>query len=324
MAIENTQRIHFSDGITLPLTTEFKQIAQKFAQQCPLSEKAVQIRQNTLAVCAVNAYLQLLDIDTNLSASDSWNPMMQMLANVADLKIPEVGTLSCRPLAPQASTCYVPPEDWQDRAGYVAVVVNEPENQATLIGFTPTVEETEQVALDKFAPIEMLIEQVHSLRAAALSSSQEDPQDMTQLGQWLKGTVASSWQRVNELISPSELNFAFRSSSAATATNISRAQLIDLGIQLGESLQVALIVHLGQVSEDRNEVTLQVHPLGDSNYLPEGISLAVLDENHNLFRNAVSRTIDNYIQIQMAGEPGEHFSVQISKGETTFTERFAL
>lgn len=331
MTIQTPQLIHHPQGITLPLTTEFKQIAQAFAQRCPLSEKAIQIRHNTLAVCAVNAYLQLLDVETDVGDSDSWNPMMQMMSNVADLKVSGIGTLSCRALLPQDSTCYVPPEDWCDRAGYVAVVVDEPQNQATLLGFLPMVDE-EQVALDRFGPMEALIEHLHSLQAAKLEAKVDfAPQDtVTQLGQWMQGTVAATWQALDALINPDEFSFAFRSSRAATSTtNISRAQMIDLGIQLGGSLQVALIIHLGQLpadqlSDSRSEITIQVHPLGETAYLAEGISLAVLDENQNVFRRAVSREIDNYIQIQIAGESGETFSVQISREDATFVERFVI
>lgn len=335
MTIQTPQLIHHPEGLTLPLTTEFQQIAQTFARRCPLSEKATQIRHNTLAVCAVNAYLQLLDVKTDIGDSDSWNPMMQMMSNVADLKVSGVGTLSCRALLPQDNTCYVPPEDWYDRAGYVAVVIDEPRNQATLLGFAPTVGEEEQVALERFGPLEMLIDHVHSLQASNLETKREDSalqENVTQLGQWMQGTVAATWQALDALINPDELSFAFRSAfrterAATSTTNISRAQMIDLGIQLGASFQVALIIHLGQisaVSDSRSEITVQVHPLGETAYLAEGISLAVLDENQDVFRRAVSREIDNYIQIQIAGESGETFSVQISRGEATFVERFVI
>jgi len=338
MTIQISQLIHHPEGIILPLTTEFNQIAQTFAQQCPLSGKATQIRQNTLAVCAVNAYLELLEIETNVSGSDSWNPMMQMMSNVADLQVAGLGTISCRALLPEDTTCYVPPEDWYDRAGYVAVVIDEQANQATLLGFTPTVGEKEQIALDRFEPMEALIDCVHGLQASKLETAMIDSglqENVTQLGRWISGTIAGTWQALDELINPGDLSFAFRTGRAATtATNISRAQLVDLGIQLDTALQVALIIHLGQtaadqasedqVSDRRSEITVQVHPLGETAYLAEGISLAVLDENHDVFRRAVSRKIDNYIQIQMAGKSGETFSVQISKGDTTFTERFVI
>ena len=121
-------------GITLPITSEFRRVADAFAVQCSIPEKADQIRRNTLAVCAVNLYLQIMEIPTQVEKSDSWQPMMQMMADVADLPVPGIGSLSCRAVLPGEETCYVPPEDWSDRAGYIAVVIDE--QTATLVGFT--------------------------------------------------------------------------------------------------------------------------------------------------------------------------------------------
>ena len=83
-------------GITLPITTEFQQVADRFSQRWGLANKAAQIRRNTLAVCAVNAYLELMEIPSAIAQGDSWNPLMQGMADVADLVLPGVGVLSCR------------------------------------------------------------------------------------------------------------------------------------------------------------------------------------------------------------------------------------
>ncbi len=363
MIIESFQHTHHEKGITLPITAEFRQIADKFAQQCPFTEKASQIRLNTLAVCAVNAYLQLMGIATRVEESDSWNPMMQIMANVADLKVPNVGVLSCRALTATDETCHIPPEDWHNRAGYVAVVIDEVTHQATLLGFTPTLLpaelEAEWILLDRFASIETLIDQVHSLQAnvadspsSAIASALDSAKAaVTQLGLWTQGAIENSWQAMDALINPTEMSVAFRTNefdpigiasseiNRSNVTNLSRAKLIDLGLQLDDSLQVALVIHLAKVScelsqerlsdgkafqGNRSDIILQVRPLGDSPYLPEGVCLSIFDENDHLFRNATSRSIDNYIQIQITGESGETFSVQISKGEATFKEQFAI
>jgi hypothetical protein len=375
MITQSSQHTQRHKGITLPITTEFRQIAEKFAQQCLFAEKATQIRLNTLAVCAVNAYLQLMDVVTQVEESDSWNPMLQMMADVADLKVPNVGAFSCRAIAANDDTCYIPPEDWHNRAGYIAVVIDEAAAQATLLGFMPAVDvmgdavniETEQVSLDRFAAIETLIEQVHGLQASAEASRAMTPEfaevaksTVTQLGLWTKGLVESGWQAIDALVNPTEMTVAFRTNDTAhdidsrgmihgelderglnssMVTNLSRAKLVDLGLQLDNSLQVALVIHLAKVSRefsqeklydsfgkpcDRSDIILQVRPLGSSPYLPEGVCLSIFDENDHLFRNATSRSIDNYIQLQITGESGETFSVQISKGEATFREHFAI
>ena len=330
MVTQRSHRTYYEKGITLPITTEFQRIAQQFAQRCPFPDKAPRIKQNTLAVCAVNVYLQLMDIPTCVEESDSWNPMMQLMADVADLKVPGVGVFSCRAIAPDATTCYIPPEDWRSRAGYIAVVIDEAAHQATLLGFTPTVDEIEQVPLNSFAPIETLIDRVHNLRASTSQTGTPQiiasaPTAVTRLNQWIQETVAVGWQAAAALINPPELNFAFRvSEGSGGATDISHAKSIDLGLQLGYSLQVALVLHIAPASENRSDIVIQVRPLGESACLLEGISLSVFDENDALFRSATSRAIDNYIQLQVTGRSGETFSIQISKGEATFVERFII
>ncbi|MEL6456310.1 MAG: DUF1822 family protein [Cyanobacteria bacterium J06623_5] len=320
-------------SITIPITTEFLQIAQRFAQQCPFQEKAEQIRQNTLAVCAVNAYLQLMDIPTAVSDSDSWNPMMQMMTNAADLKLPGVGTLSCRTASAEATTCHIPPEDWHDRAGYVAVTLDEATRKATLLGFVDTVPEIEDVPLSNFGPIEALLDHVYALRTAIAPSNlvegirREVEAGITQLAQWLEGTLTEGWQAAKALVNPPDVSFAFRGTELvdpATTNDISRAKLVDLGIQLGQSVRVALVVHLTQVDNGRTNIVLQVRPLGDSPYLVEGLSLTVLDEQGNTFMQASSRAIDNYIQLQLSGQSGEHFGIQVSMGDALFEEQFVI
>ncbi len=331
-------------GIPLPLTAEFREIAQRMAQQCPFGDKVPNIRRNILAVCAVNAYLQLMDIPTRIEAGDSWNPAMQMMADVADLKVPGVGTLSCRAIAPQDDTCYVPPEEWHDRAGYVAVVIDEAARQATLVGFTPSVSQ-EIVPLERFSPLEALIDRVHGLQTAAIASTVTSAaaaisparSAVTQLSQWAEGMMATSWQAAAAFINPAGTNFAFRTAELANrsgVTDISRAKLIDLGLQLGQTLQIALVVHLVQAAEvssadamsasARTDIVLQVRPVGESPYLPEGLVLNVLDEQSNNFMTATSRAIDNYIQLRLSGQSGETFGVQITAEENSFTEWFVI
>jgi len=311
-------------------------MAQRFSQQCPFDDKAEQIRQNTLAVCAVNAYFQLMDIPTALAESDSWNAMMQMMANVADIKVPNVGTFSCRVVMPDATVCHIPPEDWHDRAGYVAVAVDQASQQATLIGFMAQSPTQALVSLERFEPMEALLDRVQALQSAAVEVRQSAEVGdrvrtaLTQLSDWVDGVIANSWQAVDALINPTQMNFAFRGASAATPANdISRAKLVDLGIQLGNGqpeqlVQVALVMHLTHSDEQRSDIILQVRPLGESPYLTEGVTLTVLDEADNVFMNATSRAIDNYIQLQLSGQSGEQFSVQITLGDHTFREQFVI
>lgn len=336
-------------GIALPITTEFHQVADRFAQQCPFAEKSAQIRRNTLAVCAVNAYLELLEIPTAIAQGDSWNPMMQMMTDAADLVLPEIGVLSCRAMAPDASACYVPPEEWQERMGYVAVVIDETAREAKLLGFVANVDEQASVALEQFGPIELLIDEVHRLQAVRTSELGNESgselasvadgvvesgltrvrSTLTRLGQWVDGAIAASWQAADTLVNPAEVSFAFRTTAELAEPqvthDISRAKLVDLGIQLGQSVRVALVVHVMQMDANHcSNIILQVRPLGDSPYLPEGLVLSVFDEQDEIFMTATSRSIDNYIQLRLSGQMDEVFGVQVAMGDASFKEQFVI
>ena len=277
-------------GITLPITSEFRRVADAFATQCPIREKADQIRRNTLAVCAVNAYLQLMEIPTDVAGSDSWQPMMQLMADVADLQLPGVGALSCRAVGVDDEACYVPPEDWRDRIGYVAVSLDEENGEATLVGFTESVGEQMQVLLSQFAPIEALIDRVHGLEtrlqtgmasesaASSLSAAQDA---VTQLGQWVGGQIdelaETGWQAIDQLLNPAEMGFAFRSVGTIEppVVDVSRAKLVNLGIQLDQTIRVAFVMHLTQTAADevasppQTHIILQVRPVEGAAHLPE-------------------------------------------------------
>lgn len=342
-------------GITFPITTEFWQMAQHFAEQCPFPEKAPQIRHNTLAVCAVNAYLQLMNVPTRLAESDSWNPMMQMMADACDLQVPQWGALECRPVMVGETVCHVPPEAWHERAGYVAVMLDEENSRATLVGFVRTVAEQTQIALEIFLPMEALLDDIYERSAEAVESvnSQPDKQtnnqtvaevgrvaiaSYTHLGNWLEGTVSAGWQAVEDLLRPANMNLAFRSttslSETRSAADISRARPINLEVQPGKLIQLALVIHLAQVNYPFNDqandqasarITVQVHPLGISPYLPDGLELSIFDEQGSaLFPPATSRAIDNYLQFQLAGQPEERFSIRISLAEAAFEEQFVI
>jgi hypothetical protein len=85
-------------ALTLPITQAARTTAQQFASNQPTPEKAEQVRLNTLCVWVVNDYLEIMGIPTSLTSSDSWNPVIRLCANIADLELPGVGRLECRPV----------------------------------------------------------------------------------------------------------------------------------------------------------------------------------------------------------------------------------
>lgn len=187
----------------VPLTLKGHHTAQLFYQQHSDPQKAKQVYLNTLAIDAVHSYLGWLGIATDLQASDSWNPAIQTLADIADLEIPGQGKLECRPVLPGATVCYVSPETWPDRIGYVAVLLDADLQSATLLGFVPSVN-TEELPLSQFQSIAALLDCLKP------PTPPEPLQELINLGQWMQGLITSGWQTVEELFGPQPV-LSFRS-----------------------------------------------------------------------------------------------------------------
>lgn len=319
-------------ALPLPITQTALIQAQQFANEQPTPQKAEQVRLNTLAVCVVNDYLQMLGVPTNLEASDSWNCVLRLCADVADLEVTGIGRLECRPKRGSHSTCYVPPEVWSDRIGYVVVEIDESSGEATVLGFTQNVS-TEELAIAQLQPIDDLIDCLHPLPdpVPALVSTPAPQRTRVNLGQWLANAVEAGWEAVETLLAPAEpdLAFSFRSAPDLAIAEpelfdrgIRRAKIIDLGMQLA-GYPVALVVNLQPTTEGKVNILLQVYPAGGV-FLPPLLQLTVLDESGSIFLEAQARSADNYIQLQFSGLPGEQFSVKVALGEASVVEDFVI
>jgi len=311
-------------SITLPISQSARTTAQQFAKNQPNPKKAEQVRLNALAVSVVNDYLQMMEVPTDLIASDSWNPIMQLCADVADLVVPSVGRLECRPVQLHEQVCAVPPETWEERVGYVFVQVDEANTQAQLLGFIKKVT-TETIALNQLQPIEALIDRLEQLKTSPVDA-------LVNLSQWFIGQCQAGWQTVEDLWNSLEARpaYAFRSPVITPDTVFNqteavtrRAKLIDLGIQILNQ-PVMLIVEIAPEASGQTSVRLQLHSTGDQIYLPAGLELKVIDTSKAVFLEAQARSADNYLQLQFRGELEEQFSVQVSLDDMSITENFVI
>jgi hypothetical protein len=332
-------------ALPLPITQRARRTAQEFASQQPTPQKAEQVRLNTLAVYAVNDYLQMMGIPTDLSVGDSWNPVVRLCADVADLEVIDLGRLECRPVRKHQQTCYVPPEVRTDRIGYVVVQIDESSLEATVLGFCPTENppnpswvKDETLAIDEL-PINQLrvvedlidcLNQPIPIPAAPISAFIQRPK--VNLSQWLSNVFETGWQTIESLLNPVETDLAFRFRSADSTlliddeqsdVSVRRAKLIDLGMQIA-GYPVALIVEVIPGYNNKNDIILQVHPTGNQIYLPPLLQLTVLDESGLVFLEAQARSADNYIQLQFSGLPGEQFSVRVALGDASIMEDFVV
>lgn len=310
--------------LPMPITQAAQTIAQQFANQQPNSQKAEQVKLNTLAICAVNDYLQLVGISTKPTAGDSWNSFVRLYDDVADLEITQLGRLECRPIKPEQQACYVPLEVWSNRIGYVIVQIDESLQEATILGFTKTVSTT-QLSINQLQPLEDLLEHLSQLR------------QLVRLSEWFQNIFEAGWQAVKELFSTEVGNPAFsvrsprwlRENDAENPAEegVSGGKLIDLGMQLAGN-PVALVVTLTPAEADEEDeevnIRLRVYPTGKQIYLPPNLQLIVLDESGTTIPEllAQARSVDNWIQLEFGAKPGERFSIRVTLGDVSITENF--
>ncbi|MBW4646988.1 MAG: DUF1822 family protein [Goleter apudmare HA4340-LM2] len=306
-------------AVPLPIAQAARNIAQQFANQQVTPEKAEQVRLNSLAVWVVNDYLQMMDIPTNLRASDSWNPLIRLCADVADLDVPSIGRLECRPVGVHQQVFTVPPETWEERVGYLVVQIDQSLQEAKLLGFVTSVV-TEEVPLSQLRSPEALIDYLAQLRQSPVTAR-------VNLSQWFIDIFESGWQTVEALWNSQDMEPAYGFRSHETFNQLpaltKRAKLIDLGIQIANQ-PVMLIVEIHPEADQKTGVRLQLHPTGSQIYLPQGIQLTVLDESGAVFLEAQARSADNYIQLQFRGDSKELFGVKVALNDTSITEQFVI
>ena len=317
-----------NQDFALPLTISqnARQTAAQFARQQPTPEKAHQVQLNTLAVYAIHDYLSLLGVESHLTG-DSWNPVVQLCADVADLQVAGLGRLECRPLTATVDNlpqnCPMPPEVWEERIGYVVVQFDDAYQEATLLGFTPSAA-VEELPLRQLQPPEDLFDHLAALQQVETTPAGESIR--TRLGRWLQGAIDDTWQTVDALLNPPQLSpaYAFRSLEGTVEEGdsaIRRAKRIELP----PDYSLALVVRLDQPdSSAETNILIQLHPLGGQPHLPQNVILRVLDEAGSVFLEAQAREMDDYVQLQLSGTTGEGFQVQVALGAEAVTESFVI
>ncbi|MBT9315866.1 DUF1822 family protein [Leptothoe spongobia] len=312
-----------------PITQQGKIIAQQFSRDHVHPAIAERVRRNTLAVWVIHEFLDALGIPTEPSTSDSWNPVMQLTEDVADLVVSGVGRLECRPVSVDIDHCLVPSEALTERIGYIAVALDEVVGEASLLGFVTEISPTHpQLILDRLQSMDDFPAHLHQIREVLVDQeSAQEPSQLTRLSHWLEGHFESGWQSAEELLAQYLWTPAFRQGGAQTQREapmqIKRAKQLDLGLKLGAE-QVALVLEVEQESESFVNIGVRLYPLGGLAYLPEGLTVTILDEADTVCLTAQSRSVDNYLQLYFRGHPGEPFTAQVTLGDVHIVEHFII
>jgi len=305
---------------TVPLVQSAHRISKQFSQQQSNQKKVKQVYLNTLAVSAVNFYLRCMGIQTDWKASDSCDPVMQAMMDVADLEIPNHGKLECRPVLPDTQLIYIPPEVWSDRIGYIAVQFDQSLKEATLLGFSETVS-VEELPLSQLRSLGDLPEHLSHIRQA------KSVKIRVNLSQWFHNLFEAGWQSLETVLDTTDQEnfaFSFRSDSRLAEAIVKRAKLIDMGLQLGNQA-VALLVAITEDSEQRVEILVQVHPARGETYLQPNLKLVLVSDSGLVLQEVQSRSQDNYIQLKrFRGLREEHFNIQVALSDAIVTETFVI
>lgn len=311
------------------LTSTAHQLADKFCQLQGTLPQAEQVYLNTLAVCAVNDYLQKLGFATDLAASDSQDAIMQTVLDVADLLVKNCGKLECRVVQPEAEVVCIPEEVWHERIGYVAVQFNESLDEAMLLGFVAKVSSREFPLnqLQSLADLPEYLQQVSS----ALAARQPGDKPWINLSQWWEGVFEVGWQTIEEVLAPSQAQLAFNVRSAirtqksivdTPTQQVERVKLLSSELKQ-EGNSVALLVGLIPDKLPTIDISVEVYPTAGKTELPEDMELMILDDSGAAVMQAQARNSQT-MRFNFSGEPGDFFRVKVVLGDISFTEAFVV
>jgi hypothetical protein len=305
---------------SIPLMTRIK--AEQFRRYQSQAHKAKQVYLNTLAVSAVNSYLNSIGWATNLENSDSWNPLLQTMMDVADLNIPSYGKLECRVVLSHKDSVMIPPEVWSERIGYVVVELDKFLTTARLLGFIPQVSQTK-----------LLLSQLESMAKFPAYLSQQKRTFVVQparLSRWLSGFLDTGWRQLEELFPPA-MTLNFRSLEQTTsesdenlALGASRVKLVNLGdCDNNNDNNIALVLNIFPQRSEEFNISVKICPASNHNFLPQGLELVILDEAQHPVMFAQANDTEN-IEFCFSGKLGEYFSIEVSLDNHIKLETFII
>ncbi|MGB3656224.1 MAG: DUF1822 family protein [Rivularia sp. (in: cyanobacteria)] len=299
-----------SNRLQIPLGKEAHQKAEEFAAEQETVEKGKQVYLNTLAVYAVNNYLQWLNIETALHQSDSWNWSIRKFFDVADLMLPNVGKIECRAVLPGEDTLVLPQEVTRERIGYVAVGLTKQLDFVEILGFVSAraIIGHSEIKINRLQSLDILIDTIYGRK------------NLVNLCQWLEGIFDRDWQSP-ELVLASNL----RSAAARTKHNtnsitnsIGRAKVINVG------RQVVTLMELTPTNSAFFDIRLRVYPAENTIHLPKNLQLTIFDESGNACMKTQAENNDDWMQLEFSCQHEEKFSVELKLGETSITEEFVV
>lgn len=316
----------YSNPINFQVTLTRK--AHLLAEEFSLKQKVPKERQiyhNTLAVWAVAYYMKCMQIETDWEKSESWDMISQSLLDVADLVLPGIGSLECRPFIQGEKSVYIPLEVSQGRIAYVIVQLDKSLTTATILGFVKTAPQEEELPIRQIRTLKEFLKHLEQIR---MSNLLKEP---VKLNQWFENIFQSSWQPVEALLSTAPCDGVFGIRSTTTLPKdesenlalVKRGKLIDLGIQIGIH-PIALVVTVIPLSEEEVDINVRLYPAKGRFVLPPNLQMIFLDSANEVIWSDKTRDADNWMQQGLSGKIGENFSVKLVLKEQVFIEHFII
>jgi hypothetical protein len=324
----NTWEITENLTFTVNLKLAHRELAKQLSEEKLTRNKAKEFYYNILAVCAVKDYLEFLGYETDWNNSDFNHPVMTTFADVADLEIKNHGKLECRAVFSDENI-QIPEDAWSNRIGYMFVYIDESLREAEILGFIPSVEETEGVIslkkLRSLSDFPEYLSQKEQLVIVKQNVGESIQAGIVKLGKWLEETkeyMEKEWQNAEELLmrQPQNLSYMTRNSSDA----INKVKLIDLKMNLA-SHSVMLLMTVTPQSEDKLKISARLCPVSEEKHLPLGIKLEILSELDKALKEVKAESRDYFIQLpEFTGESGDKFKLRITLSDASLTEEFII
>jgi hypothetical protein len=140
------------------------------------------------------------------------------------------------------------------------------------------------------------------------------------LGKWFQEHFEPGWQAIDEVFCPEEDSLTLIRETAG----VKRAKTLQLGHQNSQHHPIALIVTIKAESHGETGVLVQVYPTGDRPELPAGLQLALLSHHGDRLHEVVARNADSGLQMELSGQPGERYSIQVTLERDRVTEEFVI
>lgn len=278
--------------LMIPIAAHWHTQARQFAATQITPKKGVQVYLNTLAIGAVHRYLERVNITTDLSLSDAWQPGLQSLFNTADLLIPQVGRLECLVFAPEVREITIAPEIQGQRFGAVGVEFNAALTAARLLGFVQAAPELPNpLARSRLDSLDLLLQRGGT-------------PGVTRLTAWLRQEFDHTWQDLQNILSPPEPNLALRT----------------IAIARGKTLPWAILGLNIQPEAGAIRIQLRVEPRPDRDHLPADLLVQLITANGEIFETFQGEIAA--INYTFRAAIGERFSLRLQAEGEDYLEDF--